>query len=66
MRAVAVRKTGDTPELMELPVPHPARGEVLVKLTAASVNPIDVGIAEGRLPMPQVFPLVLAWTARVA
>jgi NADPH:quinone reductase len=59
MRTVAVRKTGDTPELMELPVPHPAPGEVLVKLAAASVNPIDIDIAEGRLPMPQVFPLVL-------
>ena len=32
MRAVAVRETGDTPELMELPVPRPAPGEVLVKL----------------------------------
>jgi NADPH:quinone reductase len=61
MRAVAVRTTGDTPELMELPVPRPAPGEVLVKLAAASVNPIDVGIAagffEGR--MPHVYPLVL-------
>jgi NADPH:quinone reductase-like Zn-dependent oxidoreductase len=59
MRAVAVRETGDTPELMELPVPRPAPGEVLVKLEAASVNPIDAGIAEGLLPMPQVYPLVL-------
>ncbi|HEX6450403.1 MAG TPA: NADP-dependent oxidoreductase [Trebonia sp.] len=59
MRTVAVRKTGDTPELMELPVPHPAPGEVLVKLAAASLNPIDIDIAKGRLPMPQVFPLVL-------
>ncbi|WP_405796663.1 NADP-dependent oxidoreductase [Streptomyces sp. NBC_01506] len=59
MRAVAVHKTGDTPELMELPVPRPTPGEVLVRLTAASLNPIDAGIAEGMLPMPQVFPLVL-------
>jgi NADPH:quinone reductase-like Zn-dependent oxidoreductase len=59
MRAVAVHKTGDKPELMELPVPRPAPGEVLVKLEAASVNPIDAGIAEGRLPMPHVYPLVL-------
>jgi NADPH:quinone reductase-like Zn-dependent oxidoreductase len=61
MRAVAVRKTGDTPELMELPVPRPAPGEVLVKLAAASVNPIDVGIAEGLFGagMPHVYPLVL-------
>jgi NADPH:quinone reductase-like Zn-dependent oxidoreductase len=61
MRAVAVRKTGDPPELMELPVPRPAPGEVLVKLAAASVNPIDVGIAEGSFEgrMPHVYPLVL-------
>lgn len=61
MRAVAVRKTGDTPELMELPVRRPAPGEVLVKLAAASVNPIDVGIAEGFFEgrMPHVYPLVL-------
>ncbi|WP_127359612.1 NADP-dependent oxidoreductase [Actinacidiphila soli] len=69
MRAIAVRKTGDTPELMELPVPRPAPGEILVKLAAASVNPIDVGIAEGLLDrMPQVYPLVLGvdGTGRVA
>ncbi|MFJ6573377.1 NADP-dependent oxidoreductase [Streptomyces sp. NPDC091292] len=74
MRAVAVRGTGATPkgsapegpapeasapELMELPVPLPAPGEVLVALEAASVNPIDMGIADGLLPMPQVYPLVL-------
>ncbi|MFE4583502.1 NADP-dependent oxidoreductase [Streptomyces chartreusis] len=59
MRAVAVRKIGDRPELMELPVAHPGPGEILVKLTSASVNPIDLGIAAGLLPMPQVFPLVL-------
>ena len=61
MRAVAVRKTGDTPELMELPVPRLAPGEVLVRLAAASVNPIDVGIAEGHFEgrMPHVYPLVL-------
>ena len=70
MRAVAVRKTGDTPELMELPVPRPAPGEVLVKLAAASVNPIDAGIAGGSFEgrMPHVYPLVLGvdGTGRVA
>lgn len=61
MRAVAVRKTGATPELMELPLPSPAPDEVLIKLAAASVNPIDVGIAEGAFEgrMPHVYPLVL-------
>ena len=61
MRAVAVHKAGGTPELMELKVPRPEPGEVLVKLAAASVNPIDVGIAEGHFEgrMPHVYPLVL-------
>ncbi|WP_089100206.1 NADP-dependent oxidoreductase [Streptomyces hyaluromycini] len=59
MRAVAVHRIGDTPELMELRVPGPGPGEVLVELAAASLNPVDMGIAEGRLPMPYVTPLVL-------
>ncbi|MBK3570589.1 NADP-dependent oxidoreductase [Streptomyces sp. MBT62] len=61
MRAVAVRKTGGKPELMELPEPRPAPGEMLVELTAASVNPIDMAIAAGAFEgrMPHVYPLVL-------
>ncbi|WP_217553229.1 NADP-dependent oxidoreductase [Streptomyces sp. GbtcB6] len=59
MRAVTVHRIGDTPELTELPVPGPGPGEVLVELAAASLNPVDMGIAEGRLPMPYVMPLVL-------
>ncbi|HEX6520718.1 MAG TPA: NADP-dependent oxidoreductase [Streptosporangiaceae bacterium] len=61
MRAVAVLKTGGTPELMELPDPSPAPGEVLVKLSAASVNPLDLGLANGLFEghMPHVYPLIL-------
>jgi NADPH2:quinone reductase len=61
MRAVAVRETGDTPEVMQLPMPSPAPGEVLVKLAAAALNPIDVGIAAGLFEgrMPHAFPLIL-------
>jgi NADPH:quinone reductase-like Zn-dependent oxidoreductase len=61
MRAVAARKAGETPELMELPVPHPGPGEVLVELAAASLNPIDMGIAQGYFEdrLPRVHPIVL-------
>jgi NADPH:quinone reductase-like Zn-dependent oxidoreductase len=61
MRAIAVNKTGDMPELMDLPVPRPAPGEIVVRLEAASLNPIDVGIAAGHFEgrMPHVYPLVL-------
>jgi NADPH2:quinone reductase len=61
MRAVAVRKTGDAPELMELPQPRPGQGEVLVKLAAAAVNPMDWKIAEGALvgQLPHASPIIL-------
>jgi NADPH:quinone reductase-like Zn-dependent oxidoreductase len=68
MRAVAVRKNGDTPELMEVAVPRPAPGEILVQLAAASVNPIDAGIAGGfsRAACRRCTRSFLAWTARAA
>lgn len=61
MRAVAVHKTGDEPELMQLPTPRPAPGEVLVELAAASVNPIDAAIVAGFFEgqKPHVYPLIL-------
>lgn len=61
MRAVAVRKFGDEPELMDLPKPTPGDGEILVHLRAAGVNPFDWKIADGKAlaDQPHVFPLIL-------
>ncbi|HEV2428795.1 MAG TPA: NADP-dependent oxidoreductase [Thermoplasmata archaeon] len=61
MRAVAVRKFKDVPEMMDLPKPEPGPGEILVKLGAAGVNPYDWKIVDGVLDgvMPHVFPLIL-------
>jgi NADPH:quinone reductase-like Zn-dependent oxidoreductase len=61
MRAIAVTKFGDTPELMELPKPEPGPGEVLVELAATSINPLDLGLAEGAFEgrIPHIFPFVL-------
>ncbi len=61
MRAVAVRKFGDIPELMDLPKPAPGPGEILVKLRAAGVNPFDWKLADGtaETSRPHVFPLIL-------
>ena len=44
-----------------MPVPHPAAGEVLVKIRAASVNPVDWKVREGYLRhvLPIEFPRVL-------
>jgi NADPH:quinone reductase len=60
MQAVAVRAFGATPELLEVPVPEPATGEVQVRIHAAGVNPFDWKIADGILrKRPHIFPLVL-------
>jgi NADPH:quinone reductase-like Zn-dependent oxidoreductase len=61
MRAVAIRKFGDRPERMELPKPVPGKGEVLVHLASAGVNPFDWKIIDGNLKdrMPHEFPLIV-------
>jgi len=66
MRAVAISAFGG-PErlaLMDLSRPKPARGEVLLRIVAAGVNPIDWKIREGGIPgVPHAFPLILGWDA---
>nr|WP_165915999.1 zinc-dependent alcohol dehydrogenase family protein [Aminobacter aminovorans] len=60
MRAMVVGAFGG-PEnfnLAELATPRPGPGEVLVRLQAASVNPVDVRILRG-LPIGPVLPAVL-------
>ncbi len=61
MRAVAVRSFRTDPELLEVAAPTPADDELLVRLEAAGVNPLDWkivdGIYDGR--RPHVFPLVV-------
>jgi NADPH:quinone reductase-like Zn-dependent oxidoreductase len=49
MRAMVTR--GGPPALESLPVPVPARGELLVRVRAAAVNPRDWMICEGRYPL---------------
>jgi NADPH:quinone reductase len=57
MRAIQVQKPGG-PEaltLVDLPVPKPKLNEVVVKISAAGVNFIDVYFREGRYPAPLPF-----------
>jgi NADPH:quinone reductase len=50
MRAITVDSQGTAPALREdLPEPSPAGNEVLVRVHASSVNPVDNGIAAGAL-----------------
>jgi NADPH2:quinone reductase len=57
MRAIQIKKTGgpEVMELVELPVPKPGSGQVLVKVEAAGVNFIDTYLREGRYPVELPF-----------
>ena len=63
MRAIAVDKYGAPPALMEVPDPHPGPGQVLIKVKAAGINPMDRHAADGgwKARMPAVFPLILGF-----
>jgi NADPH2:quinone reductase len=60
MRAAYFETTG-TPDVIsvgDLPTPDPKPGEVRVRVTAASINPIDTYIRSGAAPMPLPKPAV--------
>ena len=63
MKAVLLQGYGDVTRFSyeDLPMPVPAAGEVLVKTTAVSINPVDWKIRRGDLKemMPINFPAIL-------
>ena len=65
MKAVSIYSYGG-PEVLvyeDAPRPHPDAGEVLVRVHAAGINPVDWKIREGHLKemLHHTFPLVLGW-----
>lgn len=67
MKAVVLDHYG-TPDVLylaEVPEPVPEANDVLVRIHASGVNPIDIGVRQGRvLPSePHRFPMVLGWDA---
>jgi len=60
MKAASIEKTGgpEVIQFVDLPKPHPGPGELLVRVRAASINPIDTYIRSGaismNLPMPYI------------
>lgn len=65
MKAARIHEFGGTDvlELDEVAVPLPGPGEVLVKVYASSVNPVDQKIASGeaQLKFPVQLPLIIGW-----
>ncbi|HEV3144876.1 MAG TPA: NADPH:quinone reductase [Gemmataceae bacterium] len=60
MKAVYYDKPGP-PEVLkvgELPTPQPKAGEVLVRVKASAINPIDTYIRSGMVTMPQPKPTI--------
>ena len=64
MKAIAIQSFGGPENLAihDLPQPKPGPGEVLIRVVAAGVNPVDWKMREGGLArLPHAFPLVLGW-----
>jgi len=65
MKAIRIHNYGG-PEVLhyeDAPRPEPQAGEVLVRIHAAGVNPIDWKVREGHMKdfWPHKFPLILGW-----
>src|SRR3984885_12258470 len=61
MRAAFIEETGP-PEVIkvgELPRPVPGSGQVLLRVHAVALNPIDLYIRSGLVPMPLSFPYII-------
>jgi len=61
MKALAVRRYKAPTEVIELPLPEPGPGDLLVRVRGASVNPLDHKIRDGvvKVLLPYSFPLIL-------
>ena len=47
MKAAAIRRYKEPLAIVDLPKPSPGPGDLLVKMRAASVNPVDFKIRDG-------------------
>jgi NADPH2:quinone reductase len=62
MKAAYIEQTGPPENIKvgELPRPEPGKGQVLVKVRAAALNPIDLYIRSGMVAFALPFPYVIA------
>jgi NADPH2:quinone reductase len=60
MKAAFIETTGgpDVIRFGDLPDPKPGQGEVLVRVKAAALNPVDLYIRSGSVPMPLPKPFI--------
>lgn len=60
MKAVQLTGYGQQPAVVDVDDPAPGRGEVLVRVAGAALNPLDLKIAAGR--MQDFFPVAFPYT----
>lgn len=48
-------------KVMEVPIPKPASGEVLVKVMAAPINPSDLALYDGHYSLQKKFPTAMGF-----
>jgi NADPH2:quinone reductase len=65
MKALVLKQYNGPLELIELPKPEPQRGQVLVRIVASGLNPLDLKIREGKAahakhPLPLVLGIDMA------
>jgi NADPH2:quinone reductase len=63
MRAVVVTEYGGRAEEVEIPTPEAQAGQLLIKVQAAGMNPVEKAIAAGAWQsfMPATFPMILGF-----
>jgi NADPH2:quinone reductase len=61
MKAAYINQTGPAENIVygDLPKPQPSLTQVLVKVSAVAVNPIDTYVRGGAPPAPQKFPFIV-------
>src|SRR4051794_13763863 len=61
MHAMVITEYGGRPEMIDLPVPEPQSGQIVIQVLAAGMNPLDRAIAAGGWQsfMPGTFPMIL-------
>lgn len=61
MKAAYITQTGapDVITFGDLPAPKPTRRQCLIKIAAVDVNPIDVYVRSGAIPVQLSFPMIL-------
>lgn len=63
MKAMAIKAFGGSEQFaeVEIPTPQPGKEELLIKVHAAALNPVDTKIRAGYLGREETFPMVLGF-----